>query len=113
MSKTTLPKYLYRQDGAKFVLVDDLYYFEPTLLSFPDSYHHGYTFSCLKKEGFKENPDLIPTKTREEHIAEFWASFYKALKSAGGEIYVRNKMTLQEIADTLAENGVRFCHEND
>lgn len=113
MSKTTLPKYLYRPDGKRFILIDDLYYNEESVLSFPDNYHRGYTFHDLKSIRFKETLDITPTKTREEHIAEFWASFYKTLKSAGGEIYVRNKMTLQEIADTLAENGVRFCHEND
>jgi len=109
-----LPKYLYRQDdGEAFILVNGLYYLEASLLSFPDNLHTGYSYKHLKSVGFQDSPPSIHTdkKTREQHIAEFWQSFYISIDKAGGSIRSFNtKMTLQELADTLAQNGIRFVN---
>lgn len=103
------PKYLYRPcDGAAFVLIKDRYSLEASVLESPDSYHHSYEYENLKRLGFLEKRE-IPIKTREEHILEFLQSFYVSIEKAGGNIgSFSGKTTLQEMANELAQNGIRF-----
>lgn len=60
-------------------------------------------------------PYTLPTSaelSRALHKADFVASFNAVLHAAGGEGgYEANKSsTLEELANILAPNGVRFCH---
>ncbi len=105
------PKYLYRPDDLEaFVLKDDCYYLEKSLLQFPNNYHQAYSYDFLRSRGFLINK--IKSKNREEHIAEFWKSFYLSIQRAGGNIEsFHSKMTLQEVADVLAQNGIRFKND--
>jgi hypothetical protein len=107
-----LPKRLYRPDDLEsFVLVGDKYFREDGLLSWPDNYHHKYSYDALISHGFLTEPKL-KAKTREEHIAEFWKSFYESIQLAHGNISRWNgSITLQEVADELAQNGIRFKYE--
>lgn len=51
-------------------------------------------------------------KTREQHIAEFWKSFYVAIEQAGGNINrFGPEMTLLEVSEVLAQNGIRFAYD--
>lgn len=112
----SLPKYLYRpSDLAPFVLVNNRYYHEESLLKNPDNCHTNYTYQNLKLKGFLEEWQL-PKKelSRDEHIAEFWHSLYHSIQLAGGNVGSFNKsMTLLELSDKLAQNGIRFCFRRE
>ncbi len=103
------PQYLYRPDDfATFVLIKGIYYCQSRVLSWPDDMHIGFSYEELKRRGFLEKRE-IPIKTREEHILEFLQSFYVAIEKAGGNISsFSGKTTLQEMANELAQNGIRF-----
>lgn len=63
---------------------------------------------------FYEYPESKPSLTRDEHIALFWKSFYKAIQDAHGSITSFGPdMTLQEVSEVLAQNGIRFHYEKN
>jgi hypothetical protein len=68
-------------------------------------------YEILTKESQSTN---FKAKSREEHIAEFWQSFYNAIQRASGNISsFHPHMTLIEIAEVLAQNNIRFVYKKE
>lgn len=69
------------------------------------------TYEILTKKQEQISPKA---KSREEHIAEFWQSFYNAIQRASGNIGSHHpNMTLVEVAEVLAQNNIRFVYKKD
>jgi hypothetical protein len=69
------------------------------------------TYETLTKEQEQIN---FEAKSREEHIAEFWQSFYDAIQKAKGSVSSHHPhMTLVEVAEVLAQNNIRFVYKKD
>lgn len=47
----------------------------------------------------------------QKHKEDFIQSFAEAIRSVGGNpsVFLRGDLTLDEMMDSLAQNGVRFC----
>lgn len=58
------------------------------------------------------NNALLAIQRCKEEMVE---SFSKAIKDCGGcpKAFLRKELTLGEMMDTLAQNGVRFCYDPD
>lgn len=51
-------------------------------------------------------------RTRDEHIAEFWISFAKAVGDAGGSLaFCKPSTTAVQMAEVLAQNGIRIVYD--
>lgn len=78
-----------------------------------------YILSNMTDENYKSltKPSLqvkFKEKSREEHIAEFWQSFYDAIQKAKGNVNSHHPhMTLVEVAEVLAQNNIRFVYKKD
>lgn len=85
-----------------------------------NTYHNYYTLYELIDNNFNKvfyrlagNPKMSLNfdKTREEHIAEFWHSFYDSIQQAKGCVGSHPpNMTLVEVAEVLAQNNIRFVY---
>ena len=54
------------------------------------------------------------SKPREQHIAEFWHSYYASIQACGGNIgFLKPGPELVKIAGILAQNGIRFMYKRD
>ena len=78
-----------------------------------------YVLSNMTDETYKTltKPSLqvkFKETSREEHIAEFWQSFYNAIQRAKGNVGSHHpNMTLVEVAEILAQNNIRFVYKNN
>jgi hypothetical protein len=46
-------------------------------------------------------------------VEDFYTSLENAITAAGGRLRIEDEMTIQELAECLAQNGVRFVYDRN
>lgn len=99
--------------NAELLMADDVMWYRDKWQKVPNS---RVGQSALNYAQFCARlADTVPKptpRTRDEHIAEFWISFAKAVGDVGGSLaFCKPATTAVQMADVLAQNGIRIVYD--